>query len=844
AALAGNVTRLVVVGVKTALDDAKSRARLEQLVDAQRYTRGLGLIPAGTPTNNTSTARSGYNSDDPGFERSFALERERPPALDPATDGAALARALGVGSATFINAAFADGREGELAGAAATALWPVADGSLRRALLEAGVLAADLRSHFAAFVRGAGPLSTLRIGTQPYGVLPATSLERWATPPGPERALVDATRSLLRTWLRFARGVPVVPPAGDLDTFGLLLTEEGAAASYVLRSLGDNGTTHLGRTRVQAGAEDETNAPQPDYVALLRRATAATLASESYWNGPVPKPAPLLYLLLRAASQRMLAARTPAKDRTAYLAALGRMAPASAGSQRHAVAGMLDAATFRLDAWATSIATRRLQSLRADAGPATLALGGYGVVEGLQLPSGSDRSRGSMGFVQAPSLGHATTGAVLRSGYLEHRNGGGSSPLAIDLSSARVHAARWLLAGVAEGQSLGALLGYRLERSLHAGGLDRYIAPLRTLAAIRDETELGAARTAEQTAFEAWTSATNAANVAEAASNEADAAAAAAMAALQQLENDLSALRVQAQALSVPQNELAAQETKIKSLQRQIAEAKPPRARIISAKIVTEPDQVDLPDDAAVADWRADLGSRRAELRTAMAARDAAAATLDGLAPGGSVAAQAALDAENARLEEKRDPLTKARTSTRTAATKAANALTVARTAASGAETELRNRRAKVTATLRRLWSKARQSIAANNVLDGLELHRRWQAATSSHPPRWDGTTIPFGVPETRFPAPGTADFQALSVRLDALADTVDAVADALVAESVYQVVQGNPVRSGATIDAIASGDAPPPELEVLRTPRSGVSVTHRVVVLLHAAPPAAPPWP
>ena len=52
----------------------------------------------------------------------------------------------------------------------------------------------------------------------------------------------------------------------------------------------------------------------------------------------------------------------------------------------------------------------------------------------------------------------------------------------IDLSSDRVRLGLHLLDGVRAGQPLGALLGYRLERSLHDGGLDPFIDDLRALA--------------------------------------------------------------------------------------------------------------------------------------------------------------------------------------------------------------------------------------------------------------------------------------------------------------------------------------------------------------------------
>ena len=67
-----------------------------------------------------------------------------------------------------------------------------------------------------------------------------------------------------------------------------------------------------------------------------------------------------------------------------------------------------------------------------------------------------------------------------------------------------------------------------------------------------------------------------------------------------------------------------------------------------------------------------------------------------------------------------------------------------------------------------------------------------------------------------------------------AINETLDAVADALTAEAVYQIVRGNPVGALINIEAIAEGTAPP-ELHVTETPASGIRLTHRVVVALPA---------
>ena len=93
----------------------------------------------------------------------------------------------------------------------------------------------------------------------------------------------------------------------------------------------------------------------------------------------------------------------------------------------------------------------------------------------------------------------------------------------------------------------------------------------------------------------------------------------------------------------------------------------------------------------------------------------------------------------------------------------------------------------------------ASESVTANNVVDGLALLRTIFA----------NNTLATGY--------GSADRrryarQAYFRALQTLTDALDSVADVTLAESVHQLLRGNTVRAGATLDAIARGDAPPPE--------------------------------
>ncbi|MEM9544879.1 MAG: hypothetical protein AAGA77_02850 [Bacteroidota bacterium] len=89
----------------------------------------------------------------------------------------------------------------------------------------------------------------------------------------------------------------------------------------------------------------------------------------------------------------------------------------------------------------------------------------------------------NQGFIHAPSINHATTAAVLRAGYETHRlnNGSNEDALAININSERVRKALFYLEGVNNGQELGALLGYQLERGLHdhSEELDEFIYDMR-----------------------------------------------------------------------------------------------------------------------------------------------------------------------------------------------------------------------------------------------------------------------------------------------------------------------------------------------------------------------------
>src|SRR5439155_13216675 len=88
-----------------------------------------------------------------------------------------------------------------------------------------------------------------------------------------------------------------------------------------------------------------------------------------------------------------------------------------------------------------------------------------------------------------------------------------------------------------------------------------------------------------------------------------------------------------------------------------------------------------------------------------------------------------------------------------------------------------------------------------------------------------------------------TTEYGYLASILDSLEQTLDSAGDALTAESVHQLVQGNVARTSATLDATCSGDAPVPELLFPNTPYGGSSITHRLFALFTGSAGASS-WP
>jgi hypothetical protein len=224
--------RVLVLGLRLSADANTGQAELESLVTAHAASRsGLEILPLGTPTNNAEDTPSGASRrDDPAVaaqDRKQPLFSAQSGWLDK-SDGQWLAEWLGINPALLHHVHAAGGTDQAAARAMNEALWPATLGywmQNRMAPVFSDDTVARARSFFTQFVLGGGACPSIRIGMQPYGILPVTAFSRmnWIGGGGSDAPLVDRiTPSFLPALYRLILAVDgdFRAMAGDLSYVG------------------------------------------------------------------------------------------------------------------------------------------------------------------------------------------------------------------------------------------------------------------------------------------------------------------------------------------------------------------------------------------------------------------------------------------------------------------------------------------------------------------------------------------------------------------------------------------------------------------------------------------------
>ncbi len=603
----GTITTLFVIGVRDASDPEAEASQLAELLEMHERSTGAAFVPQGTPTNNTAFVESGWTRTE--RENAELAEREIDGVKGSSGDNAdLLASAFGLTSPDSLRRlSHGDDRERQHVKSMNSVLFETVWGTYLRNLLSRDDLAfppatiTALRIWFIQQVTGGAPLPSLRIGEQPYGVLPvrvpgdggtATRFEnverivdhlKWqwhhsvprvptldpndidiggvgdpdqqipavlSSHPNPARLFTrrfydddDDFWSSLSPNKLYSAALQVMPQVHEqlfmlaftTPTGGWESIDEQAAWWEAMHDVVDDDQYMSNSEKADAHdvidgllvsleaserrqrplrdldvptfegilGRDQTNllmgrfvsevhewlpehlielpdAPEgqrsADYLAEFATRVDMGAASVIQWDD---RP-PMLFQLIDK-SFELTKVLPNAKHHFNTLAGLE---PQTLDLLMRQTIGL---GTHRLDAWMTSLASSHLNAMRTER-PTGIQIGAFGWVRNLSPSAG----RASNGFLHAPSLAHATTGAVLRSAWHAHGTDAATSSAAVNANSKRIRQAQWILDGVRNGQGLGELLGYRFERSLHdhPRRLDDQIRDIRLLViGLADDTD-------------------------------------------------------------------------------------------------------------------------------------------------------------------------------------------------------------------------------------------------------------------------------------------------------------------------------------------------------------------
>ncbi|GAA4273763.1 hypothetical protein U6A24_02500 [Aquimarina gracilis] len=156
-------------------------------------------------------------------------------------------------------------------------------------------------------------------------------------------------------------------------------------------------------------------------------------------------------------------------------------------AQVNAIRNVIDLNSYRVDAWITSLAASKIESLRKTANhDRGIYFGAYGLLENLKV-NGNVTSLESMtdvdnklgGIIHTPTTAQNITSSIFKNLFLSHEHEEVSNPFTTNLTSDRIQKGEKLLEGIRQDQQLEALLGYQLERHLQDENLHSEIYNLR-----------------------------------------------------------------------------------------------------------------------------------------------------------------------------------------------------------------------------------------------------------------------------------------------------------------------------------------------------------------------------
>jgi len=211
--VAAGFDQLLVIGLKLSADDKDGQKLVEDLIDNHHYSaKGFSLVRQGTATNNTDSDSSGFGKDDWLHDVSYFVESGDPlfqfePDGGKASDGQRLAEYLGINYGPLQHINYSDGMDHAEAVAMNKALYAGTLGYYLHSMLNEVMsddTIAQMRDLFTEHVTGRGPISAIRVGNQPYGILLTSAFPKWTY--GQTALLLDSFEPAVHRVLNHLQG--------------------------------------------------------------------------------------------------------------------------------------------------------------------------------------------------------------------------------------------------------------------------------------------------------------------------------------------------------------------------------------------------------------------------------------------------------------------------------------------------------------------------------------------------------------------------------------------------------------------------------------------------------------
>jgi len=494
---------LIVVGVNEAKD---SRQLLEEILRRNNARGELSIVAQDSPTNNTETAKSPHTELERDAEQYLKKTRMRIPDNSPSEssikrlsdgtlDAHLLSHVLGLDSSILSEMAGAELQEQNEATAMATLLWDVCTFIFhqlwRKKIPYIDEHWSEVGQFFINHVRARSPLPVLRVGENPYGVLPVVSLRDF---PGGSKQDTDQEPMLknLKKFCSFmkeeflvlSKGVLKLDETNDDEKFETLMEilRSDRVSKRVEVRPPDSGYFGIGRNLVLISFVAWNHDPKYLTCPLVKEKVENTTPSveapysETAYLDKISKMSqPEIFdiddntpLLKRLIYDYTLLAQhvqffEPVGNWVHITEAANLLKRVPPEKLEILLLEVLDLFSHRLDAWVTGLANVRLVECRKGNSQAP-PIGVYGWLE---KPGQLDMNPVQAEYMQAPSVTQANTAAILRNASLNNGTEDNSGPFQINLSSEQVRKGLGFLEGLRQGHLPEELLGYHLERLIH-----------------------------------------------------------------------------------------------------------------------------------------------------------------------------------------------------------------------------------------------------------------------------------------------------------------------------------------------------------------------------------------